>query len=404
MKQYFPLFTKHPEIVYLDNAASTQKPQMVIDAMADFMENEYANIHRGLYSLSEASELHYHNSKKLVAALLNCSAKEIIYTYNATYAVNLLAQALVKSKFLQKGDVVLLGMRDHHANILPWMTLSELFGFEVAFFWLDEQYQIDREDFDRKYTNRVKLVACGQVSNVTGAIYDVKKVHSKLREETFFLVDASQSVPNMQVDMQTIWADAIVFTGHKIMASTGIGVLALGQQRIKQLNPLILWGGAIKDVSISSFSLQSGTDKFEAWTPNIIGAVSLEAALNFIKKIGEDWSLISWIQKITAHEQTLTKYALEQFAKLEDAIELVGPKDEQRVALFSFLLKKNANFNQIWEFFAAKNICIRCGGHCAYPLHKHYHLGGTCRMSAYLNNDIADLEKFFAALKEIVDS
>lgn len=240
MKHHFPLFKKHPEIIYLDNAASTQKPKMVIEGISNFLEHEYANIHRGLYGLSEASERHYHHSKELVGELINCSASEIIYTYNATYAVNLIAQTLVKSKFLQKGDVVLVSMWDHHANVLPWMSLAEEIGFEVRFFGLDEHYAIDWEDFHNKYTKNVKVVACGQVSNVTGGIYDVEKIGSLLREETFFLLDASQSVPNMIVDMQKIKCDALVFTGHKIMASTGIGVLALKKQWIKELTPLIV--------------------------------------------------------------------------------------------------------------------------------------------------------------------
>ena len=402
-RTFFPLCKNHPEIIYLDNAASTQKPQLVIDAMSDFMANEYANIHRGLYGLSEASEQHYHESKRLVAELLWCSTKEVIYSYNTTYAINLLAQAMVKSKFLQKGDVVLLGMRDHHANVLPWMNLAEMIGFEVQFVATDENYQIDWNDFDQKYTEKVKVVAMGQVSNVTGAIYDLKKIRSKIRPETFFLIDGSQSVPNMIVDMEDLGADAVVFTAHKIMASTGLGVLALKNHWIKEWTPLILWGGTIKDVSVSSFSLQNNAEKREAGTPNIIGAVSLEASLNFIKGLGEDWRLRSGIAKIWLHEQELTNYALERFIQLQDKVNLIGPK-EQRVSLFSFTLKDKANFNQIGEFFAEKNICIRCGGHCAYPLHKHYHLGGTCRMSAYLNNDISDLEKFFARLEELVKS
>lgn len=222
VKSDFPLFQLHPEIVYLDNAASTQKPQLVIDGIASFLANDYANIHRGMYRLSEASELHYHKSKERVAQLLNCSAKEIIYSYNATYALNLLAQSLVKSKMLTKDDVVLVGLRDHHANSLPWMSLAEEFGFQIEFIGLDDSYQIDWDDFHKKYSDKVKVVACSQVSNVTGMVYDIQQLKKNLRPETFLVVDASQSVPNMQVDFQLLGADALVFTGHKIMASTGI--------------------------------------------------------------------------------------------------------------------------------------------------------------------------------------
>lgn len=403
-KSDFPLLREHPEIIYLDNAATTQKPQKVIDTMKQFLTESYANIHRGNYSLSEAAETIYYKSKSLVAELLHCSSKEIIYTYNATYAVNLLAQSLVKSKFLQKGDVVLVGIWDHHANSLPWMSLAELFWFEVQFFSLNAEYEIDREDFQKKYTDKVKVVACGHVSNVTWGIYDIKKIWSLLREDTFFIVDASQSVPNMVVDMQEIWCDALVFTGHKIMASTGIGILALKQQRIKTLQPIIVGGGTIKDVSISNFVLESNASKFEAWTPNILGAASLLAALEYIASISPSNSLHAGMEIIAQHEHQLAQFALKKFQALEDKVQLIGPKNNKRVALFSFLISGKENFNQTGEFFAEKNICIRCGGHCAYPLHKHFNIGGTCRMSAYLYNDEAEIQAFFERLETLIYS
>ena len=175
-KSDFPLLVQHPDIIYLDNAATTQKPAMVIEKITDFLTHSYANIHRGSYALSEAAELEYQKSKSLVAELINCSPKEVIYSSNATTAINLLAQSLVNSKVLQKGDVVLVGIWDHHANSLPWMSLAKLFGFEVRFFSLNAEYEVDWKDFQRQYTQEVKVVACGQVSNVTGGIYDVKKI------------------------------------------------------------------------------------------------------------------------------------------------------------------------------------------------------------------------------------
>lgn len=404
MKKYFPLFERHPEIVYLDNAATTQKPQMVIQWVADFLCNDYANIHRGLYALSERSELYYHESKALVAQLLNCSTKEVIYTYNATAAINLLAQSLVKSKILTKDDVVLLWVREHHANVLPWMSLAELIGFQVEFFGIDENHQIDWEDFDRKYTKKVKVVAIGQVSNVTGAIYDPAQLKAVLREDTFFIVDASQSVPNMQVDVGQVGADAVVFTWHKLMAQTGIGVLILKHHRIKALTPMAVGGGTIKDVDTQGFLLQSGAEKFEAWTPNIVGAVSLGYALKFIASLTPSWVLKDGIALIHHHEKKLTWEALRRFEQLREQVSLLWPTNpDQRVALFSFVLKENGNFNQIWEFFAEQHICIRCGGHCAYPLHKSLQLWGTCRMSAYLYNDFEDLNRFFERLEQLLD-
>jgi len=398
----FPIFINNPWLVFLDNAASTQKPQYVIDGVSEFVASSYANIHRGLYSLSEKSEEAYHHSKELVAELINCKASEIIYSYNATYGINLIAQSLVISDVLQKWDTVLLGIREHHANILPRQILAQRKGFNIEFFTITDEYEIDRDDFDQKYTDKVKVVSVAQVSNVTGKIYDVKKIHSKLRDDTFFLIDGSQSVPNFSVNVQDIGCDCLVFTGHKMMAYTGLGVVYLKKEWIKKLVPIIRWWGTIEDVSIEGHTLLNTSDKFEAGTPNIIGAVSLSKAIEYIKSLGG-------MQKIWEHEQTLVKSFLQ---KLRDKgrgtrdknspIEIIWPlTTEDRIAVFSFTLAKNTNFNNIGERFAEQNIAIRCGGHCAYPLHKRFKKSGTCRMSGYIYNDEADINAFFKVLENI---
>lgn len=400
-KEAFPLLVNHPEIIYLDNAATTQKPAMVIDWVSDFLKNEYANIHRGNYSLSEKSEMHYDHSKELLAELFNCSTKEIIYTANATLAINILAQSLVNSWKLKKWDTVLIGIRDHHADILPWMALSKHFWFKVKFFWLNEEYTVDFEDLEKQYTKEVSVVCCWYVSNVTGNRADVKKIKSYLRDDTFFLVDASQAAPNLLIDFQDIGCDALVFTGHKMMAFTWIGGFVLKYDLVKELEPLIIGGGTIKDVSIDEYILRKWSWKYEAGTPDIVWAVSLEYALEFIKKIG-DWNLREGMKRIQDHEFELAQYAVEQFKKFWDKLELIGGEKE-RIALFSFIIKGHENYNQVGEYFAAKNICLRYGGHCAYPLHKNYDIGGTCRMSAYLYTEKEDLDHFFEALQELTE-
>ena len=395
MKKDFPIFANNPWLVFLDNAASTQKPQYVIDGVSEFVGSSYANIHRWLYSLSEKSEEAYHHSKELVGELLNCKASEIIYSYNSTYGINLIAQSLVVSDILQKWDVVLLGIRDHHANILPRQILAQRKWFTIEFFTITDEYEIDRDDFDQKYSDKVKVVSIAHVSNVTGKIYDVKKIHAKLRDDTFFLVDGSQSVPNFPVDVQDIDCDCLVFTGHKMMAYTGIGVVYLKKEWIKKLVPIIRWGWTIEDVSTEGHTLLGNSDKFEAGTPNIIWAVSLSKALEYIQSI---W----WMKKIREHEQKLVKLCLDRFSKFKDKVELLWPSTTDRVAVFSFVLANNTNFNNIGETFSAANIAIRCGGHCAYPLHKRYKKAGTCRMSAYVYSDESDIAKFFETLAKIV--
>ncbi len=394
-KKDFPIFQNNPWLVFLDNGASTQKPQSVIDGVSDFVAHDYANIHRGLYDLSERSETVYHASKEAVARLLNCKPSEIFYTYNSTYGINILAWALVRSKVLQEWDVVLLWIWEHHANILPWQILAQEFGFEIKFIDINEDYTIDRNDFDAKYTEQVKVVSCSQTSNVTGQIYDVKAIKAKLRDDTFFMIDGSQSVPHFAVDVQDIWCDALVFTGHKMMAYTGIWAVYLKKEWMKKLSPMIAGWGTVEDVSISGHTLTSWTDKFEAGTPNIIWAASLLKAIEYIESIG-------WIEQVRSHEQELTAVSLKKFEQLVGRVQLVGSFDpKQRIGAFSFVINKEANFNTIWEAFAAQNIAVRCGGHCAYPLHKQLGLGGTCRMSTYVYNDEGDLEEFFDVLERI---
>lgn len=395
IKKDFPIFANNPWLIFLDNAASSQKPQYVIDGVSDFVANDYANIHRGLYALSEKSEEAYHHSKELVGELLNCKASEIIYSYNSTYAINLIAQSLVISDVLKSWDTVLLWIREHHANILPRQILAERKGFKIEFFNINDEYEIDRNDFNQKYSDKVKVVSVAHVSNVTGKIYDVKKIKSKLRDDTFFLVDWSQSVPNFPVDVQDIWCDCLVFTGHKMMAYTGIWVIYLKKEWIKTLVPMIRGGGTIEDVSVTGHTLATNADKFEAGTPNIIWAVSLAKAIEYIKTIG-------WMKKIREHEQQLVKLCLEGFSKFKNKVEILWPTTTDRVAVFSFVLPNNTNFNNIGEKFAENDIAIRCGGHCAYPLHKHFKKPGTCRMSGYLYNDEADITRFFDILGQIV--
>ncbi len=394
-KKDFPIFKNNPGLIFLDNAASTQKPQYVIDGVSDFVAHEYANIHRGLYPLSEKSEEAYYHSKELVGELINCKASEIIYSYNSTYGINLIAQSLVISDILTTGDVVLLWIREHHANILPRQILAQRKWFTIEFFNIDEEYDIDWDDFDKKYTDKVKVVSVAHVSNVTGKIYDVKKIKSKLRDDTFFLVDGSQSVPNFPVDVKDIWCDCLVFTGHKVMAYTGIWVVYLKKEWIKKLVPMIRGWWTIEDVDVAWHTLATNSDKFEAGTPNIIGAVSLAKAIEYIMSIG-------WMQKIREHEQKLVKLCLEGFEKYKDKVEILWPLNTDRVAVFSFILPSNTNFNNIGEKFAEHNIAVRCGGHCAYPIHKRFQKPGTCRVSGYLYNDEQDIARFFEILGQII--
>ena len=396
-RKLFPVFKKHPNLIYLDNAASTQKPKTVIDWVSDFIKNDYANIHRGLYSLSEKSEELYYESKCALAKLINCKPNEIIYSHNSTYCINLLAQALVNSWKLWKWDKVLLWIREHHSNILPRQTLSKIFWFKIEFINEDSDFNIDRKDFDKKFNKKVKVVSLSHVSNVTWQIMEIEKIRKKIWKNVFFVIDWSQSVPHIPVDIEKIQCDALIMTWHKMMAETWLWMLYLKRNFIKELDPLILWGWTVKDVSIENFSLQNNADKREAWTPNIIWAVSLLKALETIEKL---W----WIEKIQNHEKTLIRKLCEWFNKRKDYLKILWNLDpENRIWTFSFTINNENNFNKIWDFFSKKNICIRTWWHCAYPLHKSLNVWWSARVSTYLYNTEEDIEKFFNALDEIIN-
>ena len=395
-KNLFPIFDKHPNLVYLDNAASTQKPRFVIDWVSDFLKSDYANIHRGLYSLSEKSEELYYQSKCKLADLINCKPSEIIYSYNSTYCLNLLAQALVNSWKLWKWDKVLLWIREHHSNILPWKTLSKIFWFDIEFINETPDFEIDWKDFEKKLSKKVKVVSISHVSNVTWQIMQIEKVREKIWENVFFIVDGSQSVPHIPFDIEKIQCDALIMTWHKMMAQTGLWMMYLKREWIKELNPLILWWWTVKDVSIDDFSLQNNADKREAGTPNIIGAVSLLKALETIESIG-------WLEKIQEHEKNLIKILVEWFKKRIDKINLIwNLNPENRIWTFSFIANDETNFNKIWDIFAENDICIRAWWHCAYPLHKSLDIWWSVRISTYLYNTEDDIDRFFDVLDIIL--
>lgn len=222
VKKDFPIFANNDDLIFFDSGASSQKPKYVIDAVSEFVSHDYANIHRGQYSLSERSDDMYHESKEKVALHLSCSPEEVFYTYNATYGMNLIAQSLKMSNFFQAGDKILVGIWEHHANVSPWHIIAKELDLKVEFINLAEDHDLDREDFQKKYDDKTKVVSIGHVSNVSGQIFDVKKIRSYLRDDTFFVVDGSQSVPHFKVDVQEIGCDAFIFTGHKVMSYTGI--------------------------------------------------------------------------------------------------------------------------------------------------------------------------------------
>lgn len=391
-RQDFPIFQKNQDLVYLDSTASSQKPSYVIDGIKDYLENNYSNIHRWLYDIAINSEKLYFDSKKKVAEYLNAkSFAEIIYTYNSNYALNLISQTLRFNKVLKAWDKILVSIVEHHSNIVPWQILAKEIWVEIEFVKVDENFNLDLKDFEKKYDEKVKVVSLTQVSNVTGQIFDLKSVKNLLREDTLFVVDASQSVPHFKVDVQELWADFVFFTAHKVMADSWIGVIWWKKELLEKYEPVFCWGWAINEVKENNYKSWALPFKFEPGTPNMTWAVSLLRALEYIENI---WGY----NKLEEVENDLINYALQKFNKHEN-IKLIWSKTlENRVWVFSFYIPWVHSID-IADQMAENNICIRAGQHCTEPFMDYLGIKSSARMSIYIYNTKNDIDKFFEVLE-----
>jgi len=402
IKQDFPIFQTHPDLVYLDSTATSQKPEMVIDGVADYLRSSYANIHRGSYDISELSEKFYEDSKKIVARHIGAESwREIIYTGNSTYALNLLAQSIWRTWLLKKWDKVIVTIVEHHANVVPWLILKEDYGIDVEFVSVDENFDIDYSDLKSKLDEKVKIVSLTHVSNTTGQIFDIEKVAYMLKarywkQKPLLIVDGSQSVSHFQVDVSKLWCDAMFFTGHKVFADSWIGVLWAKQELLMSLKPIFSGGGAIGEVKQKSFTHSNKLpDKFEPGTPNLSWAVSMLKAFEYIESI---WGY----SKMEQIESDLVSYCLQWFANIPEVTLIGSLKSQNRVWVFTFAIAWIHSFD-ISDYLAEKNICIRAGQHCAEPFMDYVWQTHTCRMSLQVYNTKEDIDVFFKSLKAVIN-
>lgn len=397
----FPFLQNNPQTLYLDNASTTQKPQSVIDTVNQFLSHDYSNIHRGQYDSSYRSEQWYKKSKKATAQHLGCSPQEIIYGHHATHCSTIIAQALCISKIIKPWQSVAIAHRDHHAWRVVWQRLQKIFDFTIVTIPLTDQDTIDRAQRSQLLTQHdIAVVHAWHGSNVTGSLYDIKKLFATARthhSDVFCIADASQSLPHIAVDVSDLGCDALYATGHKMLAYTGIGILYLKKSRLSQLEPL-MWGGAmVQDVTHDGHTLTSWSARFEPWTPNLIGAVSLFAARDYLDNHGRE--------KLSQHEHSLTKAYLELFDHYEKKwlLTLYGRHDTiHRLWVFSFRVH-DLHPLDVWDIFAENNIAIRVGGHCAHPLVSQRWKSWVCRLSVYGYNtkeEIERVDKVFAAMMQ----
>ncbi len=394
----FPIFQTHTDLVFLDSASSAQKPREVIDAISRFFTSDYANIHRGAYDLSMESSRLYEQSKTSIAKHLGLTSyHEIVFTYNATYAFNLISRSLVKTGKLKKWDRVLLSKADHHANIVPWQILAEEYWIIIDWVDLYSDGTIDYESISSKVPGTTVLSITG-ASNVTGEILDldrVQKILENQKDPPIWILDASQRFPHMEINMTLYSIDILVATGHKVMSDTGIGFFAAKKELLQKLTPAFCWGGAINSVTLDWYDAAWLPFRHEPGTPHITGAVSLLASLNYIDSIGG-------FDVIEEYERDLVDYTLLKIKNLPNWMHLIGSHfSENRLWVFSFSFDDH-HPNDIAEMLADVGICVRSGHHCADPLHASLGLRGSLRMSLYIYNTTLDIDRFFDEIQKIM--
>jgi len=393
-KEDFPILEKKVNgrrLVYLDNAATTQKPKSVIDAISDYYKNHNGNPHRGAHSLSVEATSLYDDAKEAVKNFINAdSIDEIIFTKNSTESLNLLAYSL--SEDFKENDEILLCISEHHSNILPWMRIAKEKNLKLKYIYIDENGSIPESEYE-KITKKTKLVSIAQMSNVLGTIYPIKKI-SKIAHENdaIIVVDAAQSIPHLKVDVKDIDADFLVFSAHKMLGPMGIGVLYGKKHLLDNMPPFLLGGDMIEYVYENDATFAEVPFRFEAGTQNVEGAVGLKAAIDYIEKIG--------LQNIEAHEKMLTEYAVKEMLKIP-YIEIYGPMDlEKRGGIISFNVK-DVHPHDVSTILDSYGIASRAGHHCCQPLMRYMNLNSSVRVSFYLYNNMEDIDVLIDALKNV---
>ena len=399
IRQDFPILARqvhgHP-LVYLDNAATTQKPRVVIDALRDFYETTNANIHRGIHALAELSTEQYEATRAHVARFINApghDVAQIVFTRNATEAINLVAHAWGR-KFLQPGDEMLLTVMEHHSNLVPWYLAAQATGAVLKFVDIDEAGLLRMDQFRELLTGKTKLVAVTHASNVLGTINPVRDiVRAAHAAGAVVLVDGAQSVPHFPVDASALDADFLVFSAHKMLGPTGVGVLHARKRILETMDPFLGGGEMISKVQLGEATWNELPWKYEAGTPNIADVVAFDAALSYLGEIGLD--------AIRAHEERLVSYGLKVLAQIPD-ITLFGPPNaNQRTGVIAFNVG-DLHPHDLGTALDRQGIAIRAGHHCAQPLMRRLDVPATGRASFYLYNTVEEIDVLAGAIREAV--
>jgi len=398
VRKDFPILNRKVNdrpLVYLDNAATTQKPKQVIAAIVKYYFWHNANVHRGFHTLSQEASEEYERAHEVIAHFINAySWEEVVFTFNSTESANLVAYTW-GMKNVGPGDEIVMTVMEHHSNMLPWRKLAKLKGAKVKYVDITDDGLLMYEEFEKLITERTKVVAVTMMSNVLGTINDVKRIAKLAREVgAVVIADGAQAVPHMPVNVRELGVDFLIFSGHKMLGPTGIGVLWGRRDVLEELEPFKCGGDTIKDVTLDDVVWHDLPWRFEAGTPNIAGGIGLAAAAEYLMRLG--------MENVREHEKQLTLYTFKRFEELGVDVEIYGPRNvEVRGGVVSFNVK-GLHHHTVGKALDLMGIAVRTGMHCAHPLHYRLGLKGTVRASYYIYNTEEDVDALVDSLKLII--
>ncbi|MDP3992020.1 MAG: cysteine desulfurase [Nanoarchaeota archaeon] len=392
LKSDFPIFRHNLGLVYLDNAATSQKPASVLNVMKDFTERDNANVGRGVYSLAERAMKKYNQARAVVADFIGADSNEIVFTKNTTESLNMLSYTLPSIIPKNKNEILLTEM-EHHSNIVPWQQMAKRHGFKLKVVKITKDFTLDMDDLKQKLTDKTAILAFTYGSNVLGTINPVREIVNLAKSKgAITIIDAAQAIQHLPIDVKEMGCDFLAFSGHKVLGPNGIGVLFGRRELLEKMEPFNFGGGMIESVTWDSTTWKSGPEKFEAGTQNIAGAVGLAESLNYIKNLD--------FENIKEWEDYLLKYALKRLNEIP-GIKIYNSGQDSSVSLVSFTLP-GIHPHDVAELLNEKKIAIRAGHMCAMPLMEVLGAkGGVCRASLSFYNTLEDIDALVDSLKEI---
>jgi len=394
----FPIFGRKDDgkrLIYFDNAATSLKPKPVLEALNDYYTHCTANIHRGVHKLSQEASEKYENSHKKVAKFIGAKEDEMIFTRNASESFNLLMYSLYNQSYFSEGDEILISAMEHHSNIIPWQFLEKKVGVKLVYAELNDDYSLNMDDYKQKISEKTKLVSMTHASNTVATITPIKEIGKIAKDSgALFVVDGAQSIPHMKLDVKDLGADFLAFSGHKMLAPTGIGGLFGKKELLEKMPPFMFGGDMILSVERHSAEWNHLPHKFEAGTPHIAGGIGLGAAVDYLEKIGMD--------EIRNHEKEILAYALDRVNGI-DKVKIYNPMDpEKQGGIVLFAAEGIEAHDLALALDESANIAIRSGMHCAEPLVSSLNPKGLDRASFYLYNTKEEVDIFADQLEKIV--